>query len=72
MKVATIEEAIEGAPTLIESDGEGGVTFTLITDEEILVVVNRICDENDWSPSSRAGLYQAICEVLSLLPEGGE
>jgi hypothetical protein len=67
MRVATIQEAIEGAPTLIQLDGDGGVTFTLVTDEAILSVVQRITDDNNWNEEERDGLYRAVCETLEFL-----
>lgn len=67
MRVATIQEAIEGAPSIIQPDGEGGAIFALVTDEAILKVVNRIVEENNWNEEERQGLYEAVLGVLDEL-----
>ena len=67
MRVATIQEAIEGAPTIINPDGEGGATFILLTDEAILAVVHKMAESNDWSDDEQTALYQAVIAVLDAL-----
>ncbi len=67
-----MQEAIEGAPTIIGPDGEGGVTFTLLTDEAILAVVHEMAESNDWSDDEQTGLYQAVVAVLESLAVEGD
>ena len=67
MRVATIQEAIEGAPAIINPDGEGGSTFTLLTDEAILSVVHEMAERNGWSDDEQTALYQAVVGVLESL-----
>lgn len=69
MRVATIQEAMEGAPSIIQPDGEGGVIFALVTDEAILKVVDRIVEENNWNDEERTNLYHAVIDVLGELVE---
>lgn len=68
MRVETMQEAIEGAPTLIVPDGEGGVTFHLVTDEALLAAAGKLSDLNNWNDEERTGLYQALVEALDLIP----
>ena len=67
MRVATIQEAIEGAPSIIQPDGNGGVFFALVTDEGIGIVVDRICDREGWNDEERQGLYEAVIGTLEEL-----
>jgi len=71
MRVETIQEANEGAPTLIQPDGNGGVTYTLITDEAITAAAQSVCDKNGWNDEEREGLYEAVIDVLDTLEEDG-
>lgn len=71
MRVATAQEAIEGAPSIIQPDGNGGVIFALVTDEAVLKVVDRIVEENNWNDEERQNLYEAVLSVLDeLIVEG--
>lgn len=64
MRVETMQEAIEGAPTLIVADGEGGVTFHLIEDAVLLSVAEEMSEANGWDEQERDNLYAALCDAI--------
>lgn len=67
MRVDTIQEAIEGAPTLVLPDGEGGATFHLVTDDELHSVATEMAELNNWNDEERQNLYEAMTNFIELI-----
>ena len=67
MRLATIQEAIEAAPSLVFSDGDGGATFHALDDDAVLKAASTICERNGWNEDEAAGLYEAVIELLAIV-----
>jgi len=72
MTTRELLRALEAAPVLVNSDGDGGYTVHPITDEAVMAAAQQTADDNDWNDDEAAGLYGAIIRTLELcLGEGG-
>ena len=67
MKVLTVQEAIEAAPSLVYSDGEGGATFHALDDDAVLRAATTISHRNGWNEDELQGLYEAVIELLAVV-----
>ena len=60
---------LEAAPVIVNPDGDGGYIVTPIEDDVLLAVANEMSDDNNWLPTERDNLYEALCDAISRIGE---
>ena len=60
---------LEAAPVIVNPDGDGGYIVTPIEDDVLLAVATEMSDANNWLPTERDNLYEALCDAISRIGE---
>lgn len=67
LKIEALLRDLEAAPVIVNPDGNDGYIVTVIEDEVLGRVADRMAARNGWSDAEAKNLYVAMCEFISEL-----